>query len=138
MPKRDVYHDQVRNALIKEGWIITHDPLTIQVGKRYVHIDLGAESVIAAEKANLKIAVEIKSFVGKSDVDDLEKAVGQYVVYRTHLKNSDPDRKLYLAVPSEAYTKLFEEPIGEAVVQTENLCLLIFKEGEEQILKWIN
>lgn len=138
MPARDIYHDQVRNALINDGWIITHDPLTLQVGKRYVHIDLGAEGVIAAEKANLKIAVEVKSFIGKSDVDDLEKALGQYVLYHKHLKNSEPDRKLYLAVPNEVYATLFEEPIGEVLLQDGTLCLLVFKEGQEEILKWIN
>ena len=31
-----------------------------------------------------KIAVEIKSFVGRSDIDDLEKALGQYWVLSGH------------------------------------------------------
>jgi hypothetical protein len=43
MPKKDLYHDHVRNALIEEGWTITHDPLYIRVGKRKGFIDLGAE-----------------------------------------------------------------------------------------------
>jgi len=24
MPAKDIYHDQVKNALIKDGWTITH------------------------------------------------------------------------------------------------------------------
>ena len=27
MPAKDIYHDTVKNALIKDGWTITHDPL---------------------------------------------------------------------------------------------------------------
>lgn len=39
-------------------------------------MDLGVEKLISAEKGNKKIAVEIKSFLGTSQVNDLEKAVG--------------------------------------------------------------
>lgn len=74
MPARDIYHDNVKNALTKDGWVITHDPLRLEWGGKDLFIDLGAEQLIAAQKAERKIAVEIKSFVGKSDIDDLEKA----------------------------------------------------------------
>lgn len=50
MPALDQYHQIVRNALTKDGWTITHDPLTLVVGKDRVHIDLAAERVIGAEK----------------------------------------------------------------------------------------
>ncbi|MGZ3382218.1 MAG: element excision factor XisH family protein, partial [Isosphaeraceae bacterium] len=33
MPARDRYHDQVKNALIRDGWTITHDPLHVRWGK---------------------------------------------------------------------------------------------------------
>ena len=29
MPRRDLYHDIVKNALVKAGWSITHDPLIL-------------------------------------------------------------------------------------------------------------
>ncbi len=29
MPARDIHHDAVRNALVKDGWAITHDPLHV-------------------------------------------------------------------------------------------------------------
>ncbi|WP_442940536.1 element excision factor XisH family protein [Nostoc sp.] len=28
MPARDIYYNNVKNALIKDKWTITHDPLT--------------------------------------------------------------------------------------------------------------
>jgi XisH protein len=84
MPARDIYHDAVKNALIKDGWTITHDPFVLRWGTIDVYIDLGAEQLLAAERQGLKIAVEVKSFVGRSDVDDLEKALGQYILYHRH------------------------------------------------------
>lgn len=30
MPARDIYHNTVKNALIKDGWTITHDPLRLR------------------------------------------------------------------------------------------------------------
>jgi hypothetical protein len=72
MPAADVYHNVVKNALIKDGWTITHDPYTLTFGQRNVFVDLGAERLVAAEKGQEKIAVEIKSFLGTSDVRDLE------------------------------------------------------------------
>lgn len=62
MPAKDLYHNEVKNALQKDGWVITHDPLTISAGPKTFHVDLGAEKIIAAEKEGMKIAVEIKSF----------------------------------------------------------------------------
>jgi XisH protein len=76
MPSRDIYHNCVKNALLKDGWTITHDPLKLEWGKKDLYVDLGAEQLIAAENTEQKIAVEIKSFVGRSDIDDLEKALG--------------------------------------------------------------
>ncbi len=50
MPVRDIYHDAVRRALIKDGWTITHDPLRLDWGGKDMYVDLGAERLLAAEK----------------------------------------------------------------------------------------
>jgi len=34
MPARDRYHDQVKSALIKDGWTITQDPLHVKWAKK--------------------------------------------------------------------------------------------------------
>src|SRR3954470_15848741 len=99
MPARDRYHDCVRNALIKDGWVITHDPLRLPWGKKDLYVDLGAEQILAAEKGELRIAVVIKSFLGKSKLDDLERALGQFALYRSVLARREPNRTLFLAVP---------------------------------------
>ncbi|MFM7713751.1 MAG: element excision factor XisH family protein, partial [Microcystis sp.] len=81
MPAKDIFHDCVKHALIKDGWIVTDDPLSLKIGKKDLFIDLGAEKILIAEKENQKIAIEIKSFIGTSEVEDLKNALGQYVLY---------------------------------------------------------
>ena len=137
MPAKDIYHDAVKNALIKDGWTITDDPLILSIGKKDLFIDLGAEKLIAAEKSNQKIAVEIKSFIGKSRVDDLEKALGQYILYREILREKKQKRILYLALKVSAYEDIFEQPIGKILLKQGLFNLLVFEEQEEAILQWI-
>ena len=90
-----------------------------------------------AEKENCKIAVEIKSFVGHSDIDDLEKALGQYVLYRDVLSKREPDRILYVAVHEKIYNDLFTEPIGQLLLENQRIQLIIFNPITEVILRWI-
>jgi hypothetical protein len=83
---KDLFHDAVRNALIKDGWQITDDPFFLKVGGVEFYIDLGAEKLIAAERNNEKIAVEIKSFINSSSLTDFHLAIGQFLNYRVALK----------------------------------------------------
>lgn len=52
MPRHDIYHDTVKNALVKDGWTITHDPLVLPFGQRKVYVDIGAEAPFGAECEN--------------------------------------------------------------------------------------
>jgi hypothetical protein len=137
MPSRDIYHNTVKNALLKDGWTITHDPLRLEWGKKDLYVDLGAEQLIAAENAERKIAVEIKSFVGRSDIDDLEKALGQYILYYDILSEREPERVLYVAIRNAVYTDLFEEPIGKLLLNKGRVKLIVFDPHTEVIIKWI-
>lgn len=138
MPAKDIYHDTVKNALIKDGWTITDDPLILSIGKKDLFVDLGADKLIAAEKDYQKIAVEIKSFIGQSQVNDLENALGQYILYREILLEKQNERVLYLALKSSAYQEIFEEPIGKILLKRELIKLLVFDEKKEIILQWIS
>ena len=68
MSAKDVYHDVCILALEKDGWKITHDPLTLAYRKTEVFVDLAAERVVAAEREGERIAVEVKSFLKPSSV----------------------------------------------------------------------
>ena len=101
MAALDLYHDAVKNALIKDGWTITDDPLRLSYGSEDVYVDLGAEKIIAAEKNGQKIAIEIKSFLGHSEVKDLHDALGQYIMYRDIMLANAMERTLYLPCPRQ-------------------------------------
>ncbi len=105
-------------------------------GAKDMYIDLGAEQLMAAEKGANKIAVEVKTFGGLSEMDDLEKAVGQYIVYHDVLSRLEPDRELYLAVPEAIFADLFNEPIGKLLLENRRVRLLIFDPESEVIRQW--
>jgi hypothetical protein len=136
MPAKDVYHNVVKNALIKDGWRITHDPLRLKWGIKDMYVDLGADRIFSAEKAGQKIAVEVKSFVGASDMNDLENALGQYLVYRSVIARTEPDRKLYLAITQSVFSELLSEPLGQIIRADYQVCLIVFAETNEEILQW--
>lgn len=132
-----MYHNCVRNALMKDGWTITHDPLVIRWGAKDMFVDLGAELFLSAEKAGRKIAVEIKSFIGTSEIQDLRNALGQFILYQDVLYRIDPERVLYLALRDTVFENIFEEPIGKLLLENNRLQLVMFNVHEEVITKWI-
>ncbi len=136
MPARDHLHEHVRKALVSDGWTITHDPLRLRWGKKDVYVDLGAERFVGAQKGEIRIAVEIKSFTGPSPVDALEKALGQFTLYHDILAQLEPDRALYLAVSDTTFDDVFEEGMGQLLLANGRLKLLIFNTDNEVIERW--
>ena len=137
MAAKDKFHYHAKNALIKDGWNITNDPLRLKWTGRPMLIDLGAEQLLAAEKGTKKIAIEIKSFISASILDDLYHALGQFILYRKALQKAEPDRELFLAIRESVYLKLFVEQDVEDLRAEENLKLLVFNPETEEIVKWI-
>lgn len=137
MPAKDLFHDAVRNALEKEGWIITNDPLHLRIGKIDMYIDLGAEKVLVAEKGEQKIAVEIKSFLRTSTITDFYLALGQFIPYRMALEELEPERTLYLAIPTDVYELFFEQAFIQKIVKRQQVKLLIYDADNEEIKAWI-
>ena len=136
MPAKDTYHEQFKNALVKDGWTITHDPFTMALGGRDVFVDLGAERIIAAEKGVEKIAVEIKSFMGTSDLHDLQGALGHFVFYRSLLARIEPGRKLFLAVPVSIFSTTMQEAIAQPVLTDLSVQVIAFDPEAEVISQW--
>jgi XisH protein len=137
MPAKDLYHDAVKNALIKDGWQITADPLVLKIGLRSAYIDLGADKLIAAERGVDKIAVEIKSFLNPSPISDLEVAWGQFFLYARALQRKQPDRRLYLAVNRAVFETLFNEEAGQLLLAEPGFRLIVFDPKNEEIVQWI-
>ncbi|CAN5855646.1 MAG: XisH family protein [Acidobacteria bacterium] len=137
MPARDIFHDKVKRALVKDGWTITDDPYSLKWDdNENLFIDLAAKKLLAAQKDSEKIAVEIKTFIGKSTIQDLHLAVGQFVVYRTAIETTEPDRVLFLAVPMEILREVFERDKAEILVKDIGLKIIGFDVIKEVIVKW--
>jgi len=134
---KDIYHENVRQALLKDGWVITHDPFRVQYGDADLSVDLGAEKVIAAEKGEEKIAVEVKSFVTKSLIYEFHEVLGQYLNYRRILRlTHQEDRNVILAIPSEAYDRLFRREFVQITLEEEKIKYFVFDTDKNEILSW--
>lgn len=136
---RDKFHNAVRQALEQEGWEITHDPLRLEFGENdRVEIDLGAHQILAAQRIDQKIAVEIKSFLNDSALLDFHLALGQFLNYRLVLEQLDPTRTLYLAVPLIAYQTFFNRDLPQLALQTYKVKLIVYEPQEKVIRAWID
>ena len=138
MSARDRFHELVRTALEKEGWIITHDPYHIDLGFVDFYIDLGAELLLAATKDEEKIAVEIKTFLAPSTISEFHTAIGQFINYRIALEDDDPERRLYLAVPLDVYKRFFRYPFIQTVIVRNKIPLLVYDTEKQEIAEWIS
>jgi len=138
MSARDRYHDWVKETLILDGWVVSHDPLSFRVGRIGIHVDLGLENLIGAEKEQQKIAVEIKGFLNASKITDFYAAFGQYVCYKVALAREDPERTLYLAVPTPIYTTFFRELLIQDVLNEYPTKLLVYNLSTQEIKSWID
>ncbi len=138
MPAKDIYHNEVKNALLKDGWTITADPYSIKYEDAELYADLAAEKPIAAERQGQKIIVEIKSFVGRSLMYDFHNALGQYIVYRNLIQLTAPEYKLYLAIDDVVYKDFFQRKSIQMIVQENQLFLMVVEMEKEEILQWTN
>lgn len=138
MPARNIDHDAVIASLMADGWTITDDPLTLDAFGRNVHIDLGAErSPIGAERDGERIAVEVQSFRGASDVRSLQEATGQFLMYRYLLADQQPDRRLYLSVDRRVYDGILSEPLGQLMLRQCGIPVLVFDAERREVVRWI-
>ncbi|MDY6805680.1 MAG: XisH family protein [Cyanobacteriota bacterium] len=136
MPAKDQFHDIVKNALIKDGWTITDDPLRLQLGEIDMYADFGAEKILGAEKNGKKIAVEVKSFMQASRTSEFHTALGQFLNYRLALQGTV--RELYLAVDEEIYNTFFTLLLPQTAIQQYQLKLIIYELEKEEIVEWKN
>ena len=138
MPQYDFYHDTVKNALIKDGWVITDDPFIIKFEEVNLYPDLGAEKLFAAKNSKRKIVVEVKGFSTPSLITELEKTVGQYNIYRTFLKRVNPERKLYLAIDRDTYQNFFRKLAIQEIINDQKISLIVFSPITQEIVQWIS
>jgi hypothetical protein len=80
--------------------------------------------------------VEAKSFVGLSAISEFHTAVGQCLNYRVALKKLEPERVLYLAVPTDIYQIFFTDSFVQEVIEEYQIKLLVFHIQKQEIALW--
>ncbi|MEM7714220.1 MAG: XisH family protein [Cyanobacteria bacterium P01_A01_bin.68] len=133
---QDIFHDVVKAALEKEGLNIIDDPLYLRFGGLELYIDLGAQKLIAAQKGEEKIAVEIKRFVGNSATTEFSTALGQFLKYQVALQEEQPGRILYLAIPLDTYRSFFNLELPKILVDRYQVNLIVYDPKKQVILTW--
>lgn len=134
---KDKYHVLVKEALIKDGWTITHDPYRLEDWNPDWEIDLGAEKIIGARKNNKKIAVEVKSFLAASFANQFHKALGQYLNYLLSLGQIEQERTLFLAVPLTIWETEFQRKGIQFSVNNYQVKMIVFDINTKEIVQWI-
>lgn len=137
---RDFIHASVRLALEKDSWLITDDPLRIDLPNKigYYEVDLGAEQVLAAEREGRKIAVEIKSLLGDSLLNQFHEVLGQYLNYRSAMADVGMKRDMYLAISTKIYQDMMRIPFLESRIREFSVKLITVDIDENNIVQWID
>lgn len=128
----------MKNALIKDGWVILADPFRLTYQEFRLFADLAAERPFAVEREGRKIIVEVKTFAGLSFIKELEQALGPYKIYLDIIAELQLDFELYLAVSDRIYDALFEREGAKMIVRRNNLRLIVVQVDEQRIVQWIS
>ena len=136
---KDLIHESVKQALINDNWTITDDPFKIELLEdgRSLEADLGAEKIFSAEKGAEKIVVEIKTFSGSSIIHQFHKALGQYLAYKTAMKEAEVDRHLFLAVSVNTFYEFMEIKFINLLIQQFEIKVIVVNLEKQEIKKWI-
>ena len=132
----DIFHSAVVNALTKEDWKITKEQQLLRIGTVDMYLDIAAERLIVAERAHEKIAVEVKSFMGRSNISEFHTAIGQFMNYHAALAKIEPERTLYLAIPFDTYRDFFQKEFIRGMVEKLQIKLIVYHPVKEVIVEW--
>jgi len=140
MPAKDIFHNTVKNALIKDAWVILRENFRIEVDDESLamFIDLAAEELICAEKNGRTIAVEVKSFQGESKLYQFHAALGQFLNLRSAIRDLWPDWIVYLAVEQDIDSNFFSFRFIQNRIEEHDIKLIIFDADNQEIVSWRN
>jgi predicted RNA binding protein YcfA (HicA-like mRNA interferase family) len=137
MPALDLCHPQIVRALEKAGWQVTHNPLTLAYNPhRTVFADLELQHQDEDGQRTI-IVVEVKCFPPHHpQTEELYVAIGQYIVYRSILREAGITTPVYLAVPGHAYEGIFTE-LALPIIREIQLKMIVVNLSSEVIEQWI-
>ena len=131
MPRKDVQHDIVKRALIKDGWIIDDEQVAFIGSERQIVVDIQALKI-----GQRVILVEVKGFQ-PSMVESLANLIGKIFIYRFILDELDINIPIWIAVPESAYNGILTEQMGMTFRRQLGIDLIVFSVEREEIVAWI-
>jgi hypothetical protein len=81
--------------------------------------------------------VEVKSFVTLSLVYEFHQAIGQYIHYRMALRSLQPQRILYLGLPTEVYERFLQARFFRDSLEENQVNLLLVDTRLEEVVQWL-
>jgi len=136
MPALDHCHAKVVHALEKVGWVVNPKPFTLDLPSRQLYADILAERTDEDQREQI-IVIEVKCFANPdSEMHDFYVAIGQYLTYRSAIPDQQLDLNVYLAIPTHAYKSVFTE-VGQSLVQSQQIKLIVVNLDQEEIEEWL-
>ena len=136
MPAVDQCEPQIIRALAKAGWEVVDRPIAIRyTAHERLYADLRLRN---QHNSQAMIVVEVKCFDStRSQIEEFYQAVGQYLTYRAAMKLADFPESLWLAVPTQAYTRFFRRHLVRSVVEDARIALILVDLDREEVAQWI-
>ena len=136
---KDFIHYFVKEALIKEGWKVTDDPLSIILAEdeTFFEVDLAIEKKSISKSINKILAIEIKSFQGGSIINAFHEALGQFLNYKAAIQEQNLGYDLFLAVSEIGWKKINSYKFIQRRIAQFGLQFLIVNTKNKTISKWI-
>ena len=133
----DSCHYQVVNALTKAGWSVEPNIYVMELDRVRIYPDIRARQVNGQVEELL--IVEVKCFSDEDNYsDELYRAIGQYLVYRTMIELKGVQAKIYVAIPSFIYERLFRRQVVAETIRIANIKLIVVDIDREEIIQWID
>jgi hypothetical protein len=125
----------VKRALIKDGWTITDEQVTLIYGGRTLFVDMQA----TRNEDGFVILAEVKELYDvDSEVEAFANAIGKYVLYRTGLMVNKNPTPIYLAVTEKAYLGILSSRIGKTVIEYLKMLIVVVDHENEVIVRWMD
>jgi hypothetical protein len=133
MPAKDRYHDSVVRALVKAGWTIDDEQVTLLLESRTMWIDLQASH----GRYQTVLMIEVKELAEvNSPIEALANAIGKIILYRVAMRIKKLHFPLVLAISVASYHGILQEDIGIGVIDELDIPLIVYDPDTENIVLW--
>lgn len=135
---KDLIHEVVKTAFIKDGWTISNDPFNVKLLRDFTffEIDLAAHK-IPKDSLPIFIAIEIKSLAGASTINAFHTILGQFLNYKRALEDRALNNELFIAVSIKEWRELSGYEFVQRQIGYYSLKFVVIDIKQKQVMQWI-